>query len=145
MCCICWSLLVATCRYPVFVLLIGRFFMTVNHSVKDFPRSHRLVTPAGIVATGCLLLLRCPCRSDYHWRELPHVSFLSRLRQNTSFVATKTKTRLLSQQNLCRDKNDTCIITTPEICSLICIVSFTEHSFYKVWCAPIYHIMKNMF
>jgi len=126
MCCICWSLLVASCRYPVFVLLIGRFFMTVNHSVKDFPRSHRLVTPAGIVATGCLLLLRCPCRSDYHW-----VSFLSRLRQNTSFVATKTKTRLLSrqkyvchdkhewQQNLCRDKNDTCIITTPEICSYL--------------------------
>ena len=95
---ICKTLLVASCRYPVFVLLIGRFFMTLNHSVKDFPRSHRLVTPAGIVATGCLLLLRCLCRSDYHWRELPHVSLLSRLRQNTFFVATKTKTRLLSRQ-----------------------------------------------
>ena len=46
------------------------------------------------------------CRGDYHWRELPQVSFLSRQKycrdKHTSFVATKVC--LLRQNDVCRGK-----------------------------------------
>ena len=57
-------------------------------------------------------------RGVYHWRELPKVSFLSRQRQNTSFVATKVCLPHLSRQNrllrqnitrVCRDNYILCL------------------------------------
>ena len=71
----------------------------------------------GAVVKAIDLIVYCDTL-QYHWRELPQVSFLSRQntclsRQNTSFVATKVglsrqtyfcRNTTLAATNICRDK-----------------------------------------